>query len=73
LDGHPSYHHDAKHSPKIPQGYGGEWVITDENPPPWAFIGEDLEDVERRKEAEELENKARLQRKKERLERAYKK
>jgi hypothetical protein len=49
---HPPYHHDANNSPKVPQGYGGEWVITDENPPRWAFIGEDLEDVERRKRAE---------------------
>ena len=81
---HPLYQHDAKHPPTVPHGYGGEWVITDENPPRWLFIGEnledvekrrraeDLEDVERRKRAEELEYKAKLQREKERLERIYK-
>jgi hypothetical protein len=69
---HPSYHHDAKHPPKAPNGYGGEWVITDENPPRWLFIDEDLEDVERRRRAEELEYKMKLQREKERLEKTFK-
>ena len=28
----PQYRHDAIHSPEIPHGYIGEWIITDENP-----------------------------------------
>ena len=68
----PLYEHDTKHPPKVPQGYSGEWVITDENPPRWAFVGEDLEDVERRKKMEELESKAKMQREAERLEKTRK-